>query len=418
MRETPISMQIKLVRLMFSNKNIVLGVSGGIAAYKACELTSRLKKLNANVDVIMTKSAAEFVTPLTFQSLSLNQVVTDMFDKPKYWEIEHISLAKKADIFVIAPATANVIGKLANGIADDMLTTTAMATRAIKLIAPAMNTNMYENPVVQKNIQNLKEMGYHFIEPGEGRLACGDVGKGKMAEPYLIEEKINELLFPRQDMQGQTLLVTAGPTQEALDPVRFITNHSTGKMGFAIAEKAAQRGAKVYLVAGPSNLPTPQGVERINVTSALDMHREVMALAELSDIIIKSAAVADYRPAEISDEKIKKSDGELVIRLQKNPDILQELGKMKGNKVLVGFAMETQNLIANAKEKVQKKNLDFIVANDLKTEGAGFAGDTNVVKLINSQGDMEELPLMKKSELADYILDKALNVYRERNHNQ
>lgn len=401
--------------MMFSNKNIVLGVSGGIAAYKACELTSRLKKSNANVDVIMTKSAAEFVTPLTFQSLSLNQVVTDMFDKPKYWEIEHISLAKKADIFVVAPATANVIGKLANGIADDMLTTTALATKAIKLIAPAMNTNMYENPVVQRNMQTLKEMGYHFIEPGEGRLACGDVGKGKMAEPYLIEETIKELLFPRQDMQGQTLLVTAGPTQEALDPVRFITNHSTGKMGFAIAEKAAQRGAKVYLVSGPSALTTPQGVERIDVTSALDMHREVMSLAEGADIIIKSAAVADYRPAEISDEKIKKSEGELVIRLQKNPDILQELGKIKGNKVLVGFAMETQNLITNAKEKVQKKNLDFIVANDLKTEGAGFAGDTNVVKLINSQGDVEELPLMKKSQLADYILDKALGIYMERN---
>jgi phosphopantothenoylcysteine decarboxylase/phosphopantothenate--cysteine ligase len=418
MKETPTSIQSKLVKAMLSDKNIVLGVSGGIAAYKACELTSRLKKTNANVDVIMTKSAAEFVTPLTFQSLSLNQVVTDMFDKPKHWEIEHISLAKKADIFVIAPATANVIGKLANGIADDMLTTTAMATKAIKLIAPAMNTNMYENSVVQRNMQALKEMGYHFIEPGEGRLACGDVGKGKMAEPYFIEEKIKELLFPRRDMEGQTLLVTAGPTQEALDPVRFITNHSTGKMGYAIAEKAAQRGAKVYLVSGPSNLTAPAGVELIHVTSALHMYRAVMDLAEHADIIIKSAAVADYRPAEISGEKIKKSEGELVLRLQKNPDILWELGKIKGDKVLVGFAMETQNLIANAKEKVQKKNLDFIVANDLKTEGAGFAGDTNVVKLINSQGDVEELPLMKKRQLADYILDKALHIYLERKHRQ
>jgi phosphopantothenoylcysteine decarboxylase/phosphopantothenate--cysteine ligase len=395
---------------MLNNKSIVLGVCGGIAAYKACELTSRLKKLNANVDVIMTKSAAEFVTPLTFQSLSLNQVITDMFDKPKYWEIEHISLAKKADIIVIAPATANVIGKLANGIADDMLTTTVMASKAIKLIAPAMNTNMYENVIVQKNIETLKQLGYKFIEPGEGRLACGDIGKGKMAEPELIEEKIKELLIPQKDLEGKTVLVTAGPTREALDPVRFITNHSTGKMGFSIAERAAARGAKVYMVSGPSNLTTPWGVERINVESALDMHSEVMRLMKNADIIIKSAAVADYRPAEISNEKIKKSDSELVIKLQKNPDILQDLGKIKGNKVLIGFAMETQNLIENAKAKVEKKNLDFIVANDLRTEGAGFSVDTNVVKIIDKSGNIEEVPLMRKSELADIILDKALSV--------
>jgi len=398
------------VKRMLSNKSIVLGVSGGIAAYKACELTSRLKKLNANVDVIMTKSAAEFVTPLTFQSLSLNQVVTDMFDKPKYWEIEHISLAKKADIIVIAPATANVIGKLANGIADDMMTTTVMASKALKLIAPAMNTNMYENEVVQRNIQTLKQLGYEFIEPGEGRLACGDVGKGKMAEPEVIEARIKELLFPKRDLEGKTLLVTAGPTREALDPVRFITNHSTGKMGFSIAEKAAVRGAKVYLVAGPSNLSTPKGVERINIESALEMYDAVMKLADKADIIIKSAAVADYRPAEVSDEKIKKSGGELVITLQKNPDILQELGKIKGDKVLIGFAMETQNLIENAKAKVLKKNLDFIVANDLRIEGAGFAGDTNVVKIIDKNGNIEDVPLMRKSDLADIILDKATSV--------
>lgn len=398
------------MKRMLSNKSIVLGVSGGIAAYKACELTSRLKKLNANVDVIMTKSAAEFVTPLTFQSLSLNQVVTDMFDKPKYWEIEHISLAKKADIIVIAPATANVIGKLANGIADDMMTTTVMASKALKLIAPAMNTNMYENEVVQRNIQTLKQLGYEFIEPGEGRLACGDVGKGKMAEPEVIEARIKELLFPKRDLEGKTLLVTAGPTREALDPVRFITNHSTGKMGFSIAEKAAVRGAKVYLVAGPSNLSTPKGVERINIESALEMYDAVMKLADKADIIIKSAAVADYRPAEVSDEKIKKSGGELVITLQKNPDILQELGKIKGDKVLIGFAMETQNLIENAKAKVLKKNLDFIVANDLRIEGAGFAGDTNVVKIIDKNGNIEDVPLMRKSDLADIILDKATSV--------
>jgi phosphopantothenoylcysteine decarboxylase/phosphopantothenate--cysteine ligase len=395
---------------MFSNKNIVLGVCGGIAAYKACELTSRLKKLNANIDVIMTKSAAEFVTALTFQSLSLNEVITDMFEKPKYWEIEHISLAKKADIIVIAPATANVISKLACGIADDMLTTTVMASKAIKLIVPAMNTNMYENLIVQRNIETLKQLGYNFMEPSEGRLACGDIGKGKMAEPEAIEARIKELLLTSRDLEGKTVLVTAGPTREALDPVRFITNHSTGKMGFAIAEKAVLRGAKVYLVAGPSNLATPHGVERIDVESALDMHTAVMKLMENADIIIKSAAVADYRPAEMSSEKIKKSEDDLVIKLKKNPDILQELGKVKGNRVLIGFAMETQNLIENASAKVKKKNLDFIVANDLRTEGAGFAGDTNVVKIIDSQGKVEEIPLMRKSDLADIVLDKAIGI--------
>jgi phosphopantothenoylcysteine decarboxylase / phosphopantothenate---cysteine ligase len=398
------------VKVMFSNKNIVLGVCGGIAAYKACELTSRLKKLNANIDVIMTKSAAEFVTQLTFQSLSLNEVIIDMFEKPKYWEIEHISLAKKADLIVIAPATANIIGKLASGIADDMLTTTVMASKAIKLIAPAMNTNMYENMIVQKNIETLKQLGYYFIEPAVGRLACGDIGKGKMAEPELIEDKIKELLLKEQDLEGRTVLVTAGPTREALDPVRFITNHSTGKMGFAIAEKAAARGAKVYLVSGPSNLPTPFGVERYDIESALEMYDAVMKLMEKADIIIKSAAVADYRVAEISNEKIKKSEDEFVIKLHKNPDILQELGKVKGDRVLIGFAMETQNLIENAKAKVLKKNLDFIVANNLKTEGAGFAADTNVVKIIDKSGKVEDIPLMKKSELADLILDKAINI--------
>lgn len=395
---------------MLSNKNVVLGVCGGIAAYKACELTSRLKKLNANIDVIMTKSAAEFVTQLTFQSLSLNQVITDMFEKPKYFEIEHISLAKKADIIVIAPATANVIGKLASGIADDMLTTTVMASKAIKLIAPAMNTNMYENIIVQRNIETLKQLGYYFMEPGEGRLACGDIGKGKMAEPELIEDKVKELLLKQQDLEGKTVLVTAGPTREALDPVRFITNHSTGKMGFAIAERAVARGATVYLVSGPSDLSTPFGVQRYDIESALEMHDVVMKLMEKADIIIKSAAVADYRMAEISTEKIKKSEDDLVIKLQKNPDILYELGKVKGNRVLIGFAMETQNLIENAKAKVLKKNLDFIVANNLKTEGAGFAADTNVVKIIDKSGKVEDIPLMKKSDLADIILDKAINV--------
>lgn len=397
---------------MLKGKKVVLGVSGGIAAYKACELVSRLKKLNAEVHVIMTDSAAKFITPLTFQSLSLNQVVTDMFQSPKYWEIEHISLAKLADVLVIAPATANIIGKLASGIADDMLSTTVMATTAQVIIAPAMNTNMYENAVVQENIQRLKKLGYLFVEPGEGRLACGDIGKGKMAEPSVIEEAIIEVLDPRQDLAGKTVLVTAGPTREAIDPVRFISNNSTGKMGFAIAERAASRGAKVYLVSGPVNLDTPQGVERYDVVSAEQMQGKVMELYEQCDIIIKAAAVADYAPETVFSQKVKKAEEQLSLVLKKNPDILYELGKLKGDRILIGFAMETEKLIENAKQKVTKKNLDFIVANDLNEAGAGFAGDTNVVKIIDREGNIESIPLKLKHEVADIILDRARDVKR------
>lgn len=397
---------------MLEGKKIVLGVSGGIAAYKACELVSRLKKLNAEVHVIMTDSAEKFVTPLTFQSLSLNQVVTDMFQSPKYWEIEHISLAKLADVLVIAPATANIIGKLASGIADDMLSTTVMATRAKVIIAPAMNTNMYENTVVQENIKKLKKLGYTFVEPAEGRLACGDVGKGKMAEPSVIEEAIIDQLNPRQDLAGKTVLVTAGPTREAIDPVRFISNNSTGKMGYAIAERAASRGAKVHLVSGPVNLDTPQGVERYDIVSAEDMQRKVMELYDRCDIIIKAAAVADYAPETVFSQKVKKTEEQLSLRLKKNPDILYELGKLKGDRILIGFAMETEKLIENAKQKVTKKNLDFIVANDLNEAGAGFAGDTNVVKIIDREGNIESIPLKLKQEVADIILDKARDIKR------
>lgn len=397
---------------MLKGKKIVLGVSGGIAAYKACELVSRLKKLEADVHVIMTDSAAKFVTPLTFQSLSLNQVAVDMFEAPKYWEIEHISLAKLADIFVIAPATANIIGKLACGIADDMLSTTAMATKARVIIAPAMNTNMYDNPVVQRNIKQLKELGYVFVEPVEGRLACGDVGKGKMADPAAIEKAIMDTISPEQDLAGKSILVTAGPTQEAIDPVRFITNHSTGKMGYALAGKAAQRGAKVYLVSGPTNLDTPSGVTRYDVISARDMHNKVMELFPECDIVIKAAAVADYAPENVYSQKLKKSSEELELKLTKNPDILYELGKIKGDKIIVGFAMETEKLIENAAEKVRKKNLDFIVANDLNEAGAGFAGDTNVVKLIDREGNIESIPLKKKHEVADIILDRLRDIKR------
>ena len=391
---------------MLKNKNIVLGVCGGIAAYKACELTSRLKKLDANIDVIMTEGATKFVAPLTFQSLSLNQVIVDMFEEPKYWEIEHVALAKKADLLVIAPATANIIGKLANGIADDMLSTTVMATKAPVLLVPAMNVNMYENPIVQKNIEFLRSMGYRFVEPGEGRLACGDTGKGRMAEPADIEKLILELFAHERDLEGKTVIVTAGPTREAIDPVRFITNHSTGKMGFAIAEKAANRGAKVYLVAGPTALATPRGVCRIDINSAQDMYEAVLEHFSEADIVIKGAAVADYAPAEYSEQKVKKSSEELTLQLKKNPDILYELGKIKGGKILVGFAMETQDLIENAKAKVRKKNLDFIVANDLMTEGAGFGTDTNVVRIMDRGGTVENIPLMSKLDVADIILDK------------
>ncbi len=397
---------------MLSGKKIVLGVSGGIAAYKACELVSRLKKLNADVHVIMTASAAKFVTPLTFQSLSLNQVAVDMFDTPNYWEIEHISLAKLADVIVIAPATANIIGKLANGIADDMLSTTIMATKAKVLIAPAMNTNMYENPVLQRNIKLLSELGYIMIPPTEGRLACGDVGKGKMAEPAVIEKSIIDLLNPGQDMAGRTVLVTAGPTREAIDPVRFISNNSTGKMGYAIARQAALRGAKVYLVSGPTILDTPIGVERYDVISAEEMYNKVMELFPMCDIVIKAAAVADYAPMTAYSQKVKKSGNQLELKLKKNPDILFELGKIKGDKILVGFAMETENLVENAAEKVKKKNLDFIAANDLNEAGAGFAAETNAVKLIDREGNIENIPLKMKDEIADIILDRIVNLKR------
>ena len=397
---------------MLSGKKIVLGVSGGIAAYKACELVSRLKKLNADVHVIMTASAAKFVTPLTFQSLSLNQVAVDMFDTPNYWEIEHISLAKLADVIVIAPATANIIGKLANGIADDMLSTTIMATKAKVLVAPAMNTNMYENPVLQRNIKLLSELGYIMIPPAEGRLACGDVGKGKMAEPAVIEKTIVDLLNPRQDMAGRTVLVTAGPTREAIDPVRFISNNSTGKMGYAIARQAALRGAKVYLVSGPTILDTPIGVERYDVISAEEMYNKVMELFPMCDIVIKAAAVADYAPMNAYSQKVKKSENQLELKLKKNTDILYELGKIKGNKILVGFAMETENLVENAAEKVKKKNLDFIAANDLNEAGAGFAAETNAVKLIDREGNIENIPLKMKDEIADIILDRIVNLKR------
>lgn len=392
---------------MFKDKTVVIGVSGGIAVYKTLDVISRLKKLGVNVNVIMTKSATEFVTPLSFQSLSQNYVVCDMFEDPKTWDVEHISLAKRADVFLMAPATANVIGKMANGIADDMLTTTVMATKAKVLIAPAMNTNMYENPIVQRNINTLKELGYNFVEPESGRLACGDIGKGKLATPETIVDEVVKLLSTKQDLKGKSIIITAGPTMESIDPVRFISNRSSGKMGYAIASQAINRGADVTLISGPTNLTPPQNLKKlIRIESAKDMYDAVIENFDKNEVIIKSAAVADYKPKDYSDKKIKKSNDDLSIELDRNKDIAYEIGKIKKEKILVGFAAETNDLIENAKGKVQKKNLDFIVANDLTKEGAGFGVDTNIVKIIDKQGNVTEYPKMKKEEVANVILDK------------
>ena len=393
---------------MLKDKTVVIGVSGGIAVYKTLDVVSRLRKLGVNVNVIMTKSATEFVTPLSFQSLSQNYVVCDMFEDPKTWDVEHISLAKRADVFLIAPATANVIGKIANGIADDMLTTTVMATKAKVLIAPAMNTNMYENPILQRNINTLKELGYNFVEPESGRLACGDIGEGKLASPEIIVNTVIDLLNNRdKDLQGKKIMITAGPTIESIDPMRYITNRSTGKMGYSIAKEAIERGADVTLITGPTNLTPPQNLKKlVKIESAKDMYEAVLENLDENDVVIKSAAVADYKPKNYSNKKIKKSDDDLVIELDRNKDIAQEIGKIKNNKILVGFAAETNDLIENASLKIKKKNLDFIVANDLTKEGAGFGVDTNIVKIIDKEGNITEYPKMKKEEVANIILDK------------
>ncbi len=393
---------------MLKDKTVVIGVCGGIAVYKACDLVSKLKKTGVNVHVIMTKSATEFVAPLTFQTLSQNYVVDDMFESPKTWDVEHISLAKKADVFVLAPVTANVIGKVANGIADDMLTTTVMATKAKVLVAPAMNTNMYENPVVQRNIQILKDLNYEFVEPESGRLACGDIGSGKLASVDKIFDSIMSLLQEKNDLKGTSIIVTAGPTVESIDPVRYITNRSTGKMGYSIAKKAIERGADVTLISGPTNIIPPKNLKKfIQTESAEDMYNAVLDNIDENQVIIKSAAVADYKPKDYSNKKIKKSDSDLSIELDRTKDIAFEIGKIKSNKILVGFAAETNDLLENASKKIKKKNLDFIVANDLTEAGAGFGVDTNIVKIIDKEGTIDKYPKMKKEEVADVILDKV-----------
>lgn len=400
---------------MLEGKTVVVGVCGGIAAYKVVEVVSRLQKLHADVNVIMTENAAKFVTPLTFRSISHNPVITDMFDDPVKWDIQHISLATKADIIVVAPATANIIGKVANGIADDMLSTTIMASKAPVVFIPAMNTNMYENPIVQENIKKLTERGYIFLEPETGLMACGTIGSGRLPEPSSIVESVGELVGGKVDLKELKILITAGPTQEPIDPVRYISNCSSGKMGYAIATQASKRGAQVKLISGPVNIKTPFGVEIVGVKTADEMFNEVMKSYEAFDILIMVAAVADYRCAQIAEKKIKKKGEKLTIELIKNPDIAKELGKVKGNRILVGFSAETNDLVNNACEKLAAKNLDLIIANDVTQEGAGFGTDTNIIKIIRRNGDIIDLPIMSKAEAGDKILDEVLQTFKKNN---
>lgn len=392
---------------MLKGKTVLLGVTGGIAAYKMPNVARMLKKMHCNVHVLMTQNATNFITPTTFETLTANKCLIDTFDRNFEFSVEHVALAKQADLVLIAPATANVIGKIANGIADDMLTTTVMACTCKCLVAPAMNHNMYHNSIVQENIDKLKRHGYEMIDPVCGMLANGDTGDGKMpSEETLVEYVLKELAYPK-DMQGMKVLVTAGPTQEAIDPVRYITNHSTGKMGYAIAKMAMYRGAEVTLVSGPTALTAPMFVDTVPVVSAQDMYEAVMERAGEQDIIIKAAAVADYRPASVADEKIKKSEDSSALVLERTRDILAALGEQKGNTILCGFSMETEHMLENSRKKLVKKNLDMIAANNLKEQGAGFATDTNVLTLITQDGE-KQLELMSKEAAANELLDALL----------
>ena len=396
---------------MLNGRNVVLGVCGGIAAYKAVEITSRLKKAGASVYIIMTDSAAKFVTPLTFREISGNPVVVSMWDEPRQWNVEHIALATRADIFLIAPATANVIGKIANGIADDMLTTTVMATKAPVILAPAMNTNMYLNPIVQDNLSKLMRLGYHIIKPASGMLACGVEGPGRLPEPVEIVQAVIDIAVRELDLKGRKVIVTAGGTREPIDPVRYVGNRSSGKMGYALAKAAAERGAIVTLISGPVSLSCPPGdVTLIKVESALEMRSAVMAEFQNADIIIKAAAVADYRPKTAADQKIKKAGETLTLVLEKNPDILWELGQQKTKQLLVGFAAETEELTKHAAAKLNAKNLDMIIANDVTLPGAGFNTDTNIAKILYRDGSIEELPQMGKDQMAHIILNKICDM--------
>lgn len=394
---------------MLKDKKIVIGVTGGIAAYKAAELTREFVKNGASVNVIMTRNATEFVTSLTFQTLSGNPVYTDTFSLTGEWEIGHISLAESAQVIVIAPATANVVGKIAGGIADDLLTTTIMATKAPVLICPAMNVNMYENEIVQDNIAKLKARGYRFVDPAYGELACKTEGYGRLAPLADIVEEVETVLSPK-DLAKERVLVTAGPTREPFDPVRFITNYSSGKMGYALAVMARRRGAEVVLISGPASLSVPRGVRFISVSSADEMRDAVMGEMKNATIVIKAAAVADYRPESVSADKIKKKAGPLTVKLVRTSDIIAEVGRKKGNRILVGFAAETENLLQHAQKKMMEKGMDMIVANDITKEGAGFHTDTNIVKILDRNGGIEELPLLDKMIVADKILDRVRNL--------
>jgi phosphopantothenoylcysteine decarboxylase/phosphopantothenate--cysteine ligase len=394
---------------MLKGKKIVLGVTGGIAAYKAAELVRELVRSGAEVFVIMTRGAQEFITPLTLQTLSGNKVATELFSLVEESEIGHISLADRADILVIVPATANVIGKIAGGIADDLLSTVVMATQAPVLLAPAMNVHMWENSITQENIQKLRARGYHFVDPEAGELACGYEGKGRLAELPAIVEEVQTLLSPK-DYSGENLLVTAGPTEEPVDPVRFLSNRSSGKMGFAVSRAARRRGAQVTLVSGPTALAPPPQVRFIPVRTAAQMREAVLENLQAASILVMAAAVSDFRPLGIREEKIKKSKANLNLPLEINPDILYEAGQQKGTRLLIGFAAETHDLLRKAQQKLAEKNLDLIVANDVSHPGAGFAVDTNIVKLIDRRGNIEELPLMGKEEVADLILDRAVKL--------
>ena len=395
---------------MLKGKTVVLGVTGSIAAYKIASLASMLVKKHASVYVIMTKNATNFINPITFETLTGHKCLVDTFDRNFEFSVEHVSLAKQADVVMVAPASANIIGKLANGIADDMLTTTLLACKCPLLLSPAMNTAMYENSIVQENLSKLKAHGYEIIEPASGYLACGDTGKGKMVEPEVLYQYIEKEIAKDKDLLGKNILVTAGPTEESIDPVRYITNHSSGKMGYAIAKQAMLRGANVTLVSGHTALTPPLNVNYVRITTAKEMYEAVTKVSDEQDIIIKAAAVADYRPKFIADEKVKKKDGELNIELERTDDILAYLGSHKRDgQFLCGFSMETENMIGNSRAKLQKKSLDMIAANNLKVEGAGFQGDTNVLTLITKDEEIA-LPLMSKEEAADRILDKIIGL--------
>ena len=399
---------------MLQGKTVLLGVTGSIAAYKIAYLASALKKLHAQVHVLMTENATNFINPITFESLTGNKCLVDTFDRNFQFQVEHVSIAKQADVVMIAPASANVIGKLAHGIADDMLTTTIMACKCKKIISPAMNTNMYENPIVQDNLAILQHYGYEVIEPASGYLACGDTGAGKMPEPEMLLEYILREIAKEKDLSGQKVLVTAGPTQEAIDPVRYITNHSSGKMGYALAKAAMLRGAQVTLVSGPCAIEPPPFVKLVPVVTAKEMFDAVTSVSFEQDIIIKAAAVADYRPAKVFDDKVKKQEGQMSIELEKTDDILQYLGDNRvPGQFLCGFSMETQNMLGNSRAKLGKKNLDMVAANNLKVAGAGFQGDTNVLTLI-TQDEEVSLPLMSKEDAANAILDKIMEMGKDR----